>query len=82
MEHLSLNDVKKTAYVNRHNTNGLRKLENRLLKVVLLTNTSENSPTSTGGEMNRFFVDFVMDEQYKICYNIFSNKYKKESKYQ
>ena len=47
-----------------------------------LTNTSENSPTSTGGEMNRFFVDFVMDEQYKICYNIFSNKYKKESKYQ
>ena len=36
MEHLSINDVKKTAYVNRHNTNGLRKLENRLLKVVLL----------------------------------------------
>ena len=36
VEHLSLNDVKKTAYVNRHNTNGLRKLENRLLKVVLL----------------------------------------------
>lgn len=36
VEHLSLNGVKKTAYVNRHNTNGLRKLENRLLKVVLL----------------------------------------------
>lgn len=53
-----------------------------LLMILSLTNTSENSPTSTGGEMNRFFVDFVMDEQYKICYNIFSNKYKKESKYQ
>ena len=36
VEHLSINGVKKTAYVNRHNTNGLRKLENRLLKVVLL----------------------------------------------
>ena len=54
----------------------------RRSKIENLTNTSENSPTSTGGEMNRFFVDFVMDEQYKICYNIFSNKYKKESKYQ
>lgn len=56
--------------------------EGYLIDQFTLTNTSENSPTSTGGEMNRFFVDFVMDEQYKICYNIFSNKYKKESKYQ